>query len=387
VQHQTSPVATTANPFGFSASPAAAPAVNNTANPFSILPGGNPKTNNAQQPPAPVLHQNQIHPPQQHVPPQQQPQQQQLVPRAPTSVVQSPWALSSGQLPPPVHQPVGAGALVATPAAGGQTYDPFGVFGASPAPPQPNQQPPNFQAQQQQPQLQAQSNPFAQPDQLVQPPTAQQNLQNETKIEMNQSILPAESEDEGLALIDVELDDESDDHNSENSDNHRNDGHFFEGKTTSARRKNSKSRGSTSGKQRNTWDRNPDVAPPPPLTPGRRHAEYLADNSARPAVTSPIPKYELVHHSGYVLSRISFRTVLMRKWKQTFWIQYGPTQLLFFRSFSDYEDWLNNPYHTHKAREFLVKLRVDFVSDLKKSSVMGYQVTQVRRKPYGKNVM
>lgn len=48
---------------------------------------------------------------------------------------------------------------------------------------------------------------------------------------------------------------------------------------------------------------------------------------------------------------------------------------------------MNNPYHTQKARDFLVKLRVDFVSDLKKSQVMGYQVTQIRRKPYGKNVM
>lgn len=48
---------------------------------------------------------------------------------------------------------------------------------------------------------------------------------------------------------------------------------------------------------------------------------------------------------------------------------------------------MNNPYHTQKARDFLVKLRVDFVSDLKKTSVMGYQVTQIRRKPYGKNVM
>lgn len=77
----------------------------------------------------------------------------------------------------------------------------------------------------------------------------------------------------------------------------------------------------------------------------------------------------------------------MRKWKQTFWIQYGPTSLLFFRTFADYDDWLNNPYHTLKAREFLVKLRVDFVGDLKKASVMGYQVTQVRRKPYGRNTM
>lgn len=109
-------------------------------------------------------------------------------------------------------------------------------------------------------------------------------------------------------------------------------------------------------------------------------------NSA-PAISSPLPKHDLVHHAGYVLARISFRTVLLRKWKQTFWIQYGPCQLLFFRTFVDYEDWLNNPYHTAKAREYLVKLRVDFVGDLKKASVMGYQVTQIRRKPYGRNTM
>lgn len=197
-------------------------------------------------------------------------------------------------------------------------------------------------------------------------------------------MLPDESEDEGLALIDVELDDEGDDDNTENLENRKKDGEFLDS-TAINEKKNRKSSGSPR-RQSNSWDRNPDIAPPPPVTPGRHHAEYLSQNSA-PALSSPLPRQELVHHSGYVLSRISFRTVLMRKWKQTFWIQYGPTQLLFFRTFSDYEDWVNNPYHTIKAREFLVKLRVDFVSDLKKSSVMGYQVTQVRRKPYGKNVM
>ena len=198
----------------------------------------------------------------------------------------------------------------------------------------------------------------------------------------NLSILPDESEDEALAMIDVELDDDSEGNDTDNLENRRKDAEFME--STATERKTSQSRGGS--RPPNAWDRNPDIAPPPPLTPGRHHAQYLSQNSA-PALSSPLPKPELVHHSGYVLSRISFRTVLMRKWKQTFWIQYGPTQLLFFRTFSDYEDWLNNPYHTIKAREFLVKLRVDFVSDLKKSSVMGYQVTQVRRKPYGKNVM
>lgn len=409
---QIAATATTANPFGFSSSPPLPPATQNNPNPFSTLPGGGSVQHDAHKPAVPMAHHNQHtalnYPPRQHPPPQQQ-QQQQLVPLAPNTIVQSPWAVNPVQLAPPVHQHPGAGALVAVnPAARGQTYDPFGVLGTPPAPPPPNpiQQPSIFQAQQHQPQLQAQSqfqsqlqvqtqpqlqaqpHPYAQQPHPVQPPTAQQNLQVETRkfdLEVNQSILPEDSEDEGLALIDVELD--SDDGDAENLENHRKEGEF-ENNSPSTGRKKSKSRGSiSSGQQRNTWDRNPDLSPPPPLTTGRRYAEYLADNSARPVLSSPIPRWELVHHSGYVLSRISFRTVLMRKWKQTFWIQYGPTQLLFFRTFSDYEDWLNNPYHTQKAREFLVKLRVDFVSDLKKSSVMGYQVTQVRRKPYGKNVM
>ena len=199
-------------------------------------------------------------------------------------------------------------------------------------------------------------------------------------------MLPDEDEDEGLALIDVELDD-NDEANVEDLEARKNDGEFLQADSIKKKKKSSKSRNSSgSSGQHNSWDRNPDIAPPPPPTPGRYQAVYLAQNSA-PVIASPLPRYELVHHSGYVLSRISFRTVLLRKWKQTFWIQYGPTLLLFFRTYADYDDWLNIPYHTIKAREFLVKLRVDFVSDLKKSSVMGYQVTQVRRKPYGKNVM
>jgi len=309
------------------------------------------------------------------VPPQQQQQHQhQLVALAPNAIVQSPWALQ------PMQQPaVGAGAIVpAASPAGGQSYDPFGVFGAPP--------------HQQQLQLhQVQHNPYAlgphQQQAAAQTLTTTDKLQNEMQHfnlggVQNTSLLPEEEEDEALALIDVELDDDS----AENLEERKRDGEFLSSNRDVTGKKQPKSRGTPAKKQHNSWDRNPDIAPPPRLTPGRRHSEYLAANSA-PVLSSPLPKPELVHHSGYVLSRISFRTVLMRKWKQTFWIQYGPTQLLFFRTFADYEDWLNNPYHTMKARNFLVKLRVDFVSDLKKASVMGYQVTQVRRKPYGKKVM
>lgn len=215
-----------------------------------------------------------------------------------------------------------------------------------------------------------------------------------TNNENNTSLLISKEEEEGLALIDVELDD-----NDEGGDR-KNDGDFLgeDGlngsvvptpKITKERKTKTKKKSSTEQQQQQhhqPWDRNPNIAPPPPRSASRPHAEYLSTNSASPQ-SSPLPKYELVYHAGYVLSRISFRTVLMRKWKQSFWIQYGPTSILFFRSFADYDDWLNNPYHTMKAREFLVKLRIDFVGDLKKPSVMGYQVTQIRKKPYGRNTM
>lgn len=191
--------------------------------------------------------------------------------------------------------------------------------------------------------------------------------------------MPDGEDEEGLDMIDVELDDDPPE-----TDDRKKDGEFLGAGAADSEWRTFKGSGS-GARSAPSWDRNADIAPPPKMKPGRRNAEQLSLKSG--GVTSQLPNPNLIVHAGYVLSRISFRTVLMRKWKQTFWIQYGPTMLLFFRSYSDYEDWLNNPYHSKKAREFLVKLRVDFISDLKKSSVMGYQVTQVRRKPYGKNVM
>lgn len=104
-------------------------------------------------------------------------------------------------------------------------------------------------------------------------------------------------------------------------------------------------------------------------------------------MSSPLPKAELVRKKGYVLSRISFRTIVMKKWKQSFWIQYGSHTMLWFRNESDFDDWLNNPYHTQAQRNFLIKLAVNFVHDLYKPNVRGYQVTQCRTKPYGSKVV
>jgi len=99
---------------------------------------------------------------------------------------------------------------------------------------------------------------------------------------------------------------------------------------------------------------------------------------------SGLPKAELVGKKGHVLSRISFRTIVMKKWKQSFWVQYGGHTMLWFRNQADFDDWLNNPYHTQLQRNFLIKLAINFVHDLYKPNVRGYQVTQCRTKPYGK---
>lgn len=113
-------------------------------------------------------------------------------------------------------------------------------------------------------------------------------------------------------------------------------------------------------------------------------AQYVQSESPG---ASPLPKAELVRKKGYVLSRISFRTIVMKKWKQSFWVQYGSHTMLWFRNEQDFDDWLNNPYHDQTQRNFLIKLAVNFVHDLYKPNVRGYQVTQCRTKPYGSKVV
>lgn len=111
-------------------------------------------------------------------------------------------------------------------------------------------------------------------------------------------------------------------------------------------------------------------------------SEALSKNA--PPGSAPLPKADLVVKAGFVLSRISFRTIVMKKWKQSYWVQYGPHTMLWFRSQADFDDWLNNPYHTPSQRNFLIKLAVNFVHDLYKPNVRGYQVTQARTKSYGR---
>lgn len=129
----------------------------------------------------------------------------------------------------------------------------------------------------------------------------------------------------------------------------------------------------------------PKFAPKPPPVHGLQNAQALAQHA--PVGASPLPDFDLVTHSGYILARISFRTILIKKWKQIFWVTYGANKVLFFRSSADFEDWVSNPYLSQSQREFLVKLEVDFVEDCLKQGVRGYQVTNQRLKNYNNKML
>jgi hypothetical protein len=130
------------------------------------------------------------------------------------------------------------------------------------------------------------------------------------------------------------------------------------------------------------------IVPRAPAPPAESRNPYSSEISRQaPPGSSPLPKANLVRKSGYVLSRISFRTIVMKKWKQAYWVQYGSHTMLWFRSQGDFDDWVNNPFHTQSQRNFLIKLAVNFVHDLYKPNVRGYQVTQSRVKPYGNKMV
>jgi len=53
-----------------------------------------------------------------------------------------------------------------------------------------------------------------------------------------------------------------------------------------------------------------------------------------------------------------------------------------FRSETDFDDWLKNPNYERESRSKLVKVAVNLAEDLFKPHVVGYQVTQRRKKKY-----
>jgi len=124
----------------------------------------------------------------------------------------------------------------------------------------------------------------------------------------------------------------------------------------------------------------PTFAPRPPRFKGLEKAKRLAQSD--PSVALKLPDFEKVTHSGFVLARISVRTILFKKWHQVYWITYGTNKLLIFRTKADFEEWMSNPYLSEAQRKFLIKLEVDFVNDVYKDYIMTYVATNIRSKNY-----
>lgn len=103
-----------------------------------------------------------------------------------------------------------------------------------------------------------------------------------------------------------------------------------------------------------------------------------------PPDASPLPDATPILASGTILTRSSLRSLVMKKWHKSHWVRYGPCALLVFRSKDDFGDWLRNPYHSQRQREYLVKARLDFYSEMKKPDVRGFKMTEIKLKSYEK---
>mmetsp|Transcript_40173 Transcript_40173/g.121085 ORF Transcript_40173/g.121085 Transcript_40173/m.121085 type:complete len:279 (+) Transcript_40173:1066-1902(+) len=122
-------------------------------------------------------------------------------------------------------------------------------------------------------------------------------------------------------------------------------------------------------------------------------AETAADLSRRssqmpdiPEGASALPDSDKVGDSGSVFSRSSLRAIVMKKWHNSFWAKYGDASLIVFRSKIDFEDWLWNPYHEQRHRDYLIKARFDFRDEMtrQKSGIRGFRMTDLKLKTYGK---
>ena len=76
---------------------------------------------------------------------------------------------------------------------------------------------------------------------------------------------------------------------------------------------------------------------------------------------STLPNPNLIHQMGPIQSRTTLRSLLMKKWHtDCWWMHYDRHSILIFRSKDHLDDWVQNPYHGKKEREYLIKLHIDF---------------------------
>jgi hypothetical protein len=111
-----------------------------------------------------------------------------------------------------------------------------------------------------------------------------------------------------------------------------------------------------------------------------------------PHKISPLPTSASIHSFGHIQSRTSLRSLVMKKWSSSYWMHFGSHTLLLFRNKEQLDDWRYNPYHGKKARDYLVKQRIDFYGEMmvgekegKSGGVLGHRILPVKRKSYGKN--
>jgi len=119
-------------------------------------------------------------------------------------------------------------------------------------------------------------------------------------------------------------------------------------------------------------------APPCPVESDHTMSQLMAEDEP----DQKLPSYEKITHSGTCLSRISLISLVIKRWKSTFWITYGDRSLLFFRSQKHFDEWLTNKHLSRKERKSLIKLHINFVADFEDEDVQGYQISKMKTKWY-----
>lgn len=122
---------------------------------------------------------------------------------------------------------------------------------------------------------------------------------------------------------------------------------------------------------------------PPPIPPvNLGEAIKMSLHRAR---SSSLPSFDKITHSGHMLARTTLKSIIIKKWRPVFWISYGESEILIFRSKSDFEEWATNPYLTVIQREKIVKLSIDFkIGPNHTSGVRCFRAFKLQLKNYKK---
>jgi hypothetical protein len=94
-------------------------------------------------------------------------------------------------------------------------------------------------------------------------------------------------------------------------------------------------------------------------------------------IDSPLPDPRNINGNGFVLARTSQITKL---WRAIYWIRYGTSCIILFRSKQDFDRWISNPSCSEKKRASMVLRRIDFINDLSKGGIKGFRQSKLKSK-------